>query len=134
MHVIYSVIYISPNVHAEFKPPKSFQHIHYKSLLFAFRRSNVHPFPNTSPQARKIILLLLLICGDNSAAINPGPYSLPLQNPCTSCDGIVVRHNTLNNLWHCLNCDTINYAPHSPILLSPSQIHLVHFLLLSNPQ
>ena len=101
--------------HPEFKAPQSFQPIHYKSLLFAFRRSNVHPFPNTSPQARKTILLLLLICGDNSAAINPGPYSLPLQNPCTSCDGIVVRHNTLNNSWHCINCNTINYAPHSPI-------------------
>ncbi|CAL4136442.1 unnamed protein product, partial [Meganyctiphanes norvegica] len=96
---------------------KSFQlphSIHFK-FLFSFHRSKIQSYPNTSPKTRKTILLLLLICGDNSAAINPGPYSLPMQNSCSGCDGALVRYNTLNKTWHCTNCDTINYTPHSPI-------------------
>ena len=46
----------------------------------------IRSIPNTLPQTRKTILLLLLICGDNAAATNPGPNALPLLNPCTRWD------------------------------------------------
>ena len=60
--------------------PKAFYRI---SLLCALCESYMRSFPNTLPQARKTILLLLLMCGDNAAATNPGPNSLLIQNPCT---------------------------------------------------
>ena len=60
--------------------PKAFYRI---SLLCALCESYMRSFPNTLPQTRKTILLLLLMCGDNAAATNPGPNSLLIQNPCT---------------------------------------------------
>ena len=111
------VAQISYNVspHSDCKYSQLPKPIYYKSLIFALRRTNMYSFPNTSPQARKTIILLLLICGDNSAATNPGPYSLPPQNSCTSCNSTLLRYSTVNNSWHCTHCNAINYTPNSPI-------------------
>ena len=51
----------------------------------------------SKPVPRKSILILLLICGDTGALINPGPSQI-----CNICDGNV---SMKNNVFVCMECD-----------------------------
>ena len=48
--------------------------------MSVFRENGIHSLTNKLTQTRKTILLLLLICGDNAAATNPGPNSHQIKN------------------------------------------------------
>ena len=70
--------------------------------LYVAKNISKQPFASichtcSKPVPKKSILILLLICGDTGALINPGPSQI-----CNICDGNV---NMKNNVFVCMECD-----------------------------